>query len=159
MQDFFQLLQPGLQLLRPPKKDYKGPLLANMVPYTAQSFIDEWGMQPSQVQQPLKHLPVCLSLSVCWSVCVLSDIGRYTLHTCMSVSTTHYSIRSASLLLQVDACCDCPMVCLSVCDHILTSVHVAGLQSLPRQCDGLTVYCSVCLLFCLAWLAGWLAVL
>ncbi|KAL0017941.1 hypothetical protein WJX77_007314 [Trebouxia sp. C0004] len=51
--DFFQLLQPGLQLLRPPKKDYKGPLLANMVPYTAQSFTDEWGMQPSQFRDYL----------------------------------------------------------------------------------------------------------
>ena len=95
MQDFFQLLQPGLQLLRPPKKEYKGPMLANMVPYTAQSFIDEWGMQPSQVRQPLKCLSACLSLSVCWPVCVLLGIGRYTLHIPLSVSATYFSIRSA----------------------------------------------------------------
>ena len=49
MQDFFQLLQPGLQLLRPPKKDYQGPLLGSMVPYNAQAFQDEWNLQPSQV--------------------------------------------------------------------------------------------------------------
>ena len=70
MQDFCQLLQPGLQLLRPPKKDYKGALLANMVPYTSQSFVDEWDLQPSQVCHYSCHidlpvwqwgLPACLS--------------------------------------------------------------------------------------------------
>lgn len=91
MQDFFQLLQPGLQLLRPPKKDYKGPLLANMVPYTAQSFIDEWGMQPSQVWQPLKCLSVRLSRCVCLPVCLLSGIGRlYLAH--LFVSESHHQI-------------------------------------------------------------------
>ena len=49
MQDYFQLLQPGLQLLRPPKKDYKGPLQGGMVPYTSQVFQEEWGIQPNQV--------------------------------------------------------------------------------------------------------------
>ena len=49
LQDFFQLLQPGLQLLRPPKKDYAGPLLGGMVPYNSQSFQEEWDLQPSQV--------------------------------------------------------------------------------------------------------------
>lgn len=49
LQDFFQLLQPGLQLLRPPKKDYQGPLLGGMVPYNSQAFQEEWDLQPSQV--------------------------------------------------------------------------------------------------------------
>ena len=49
MQDYFQLLQPGLQLLRPPKKDYEGPLQGGMVPYTSQVFQQEWGILPSQV--------------------------------------------------------------------------------------------------------------
>ena len=49
MQDYFQLLQPGLQLLRPPKKDYRGPLQGGMVPYTSQVFQEEWGIQPNQV--------------------------------------------------------------------------------------------------------------
>ena len=48
-QDYFQLLQPGVQLLRPPKKDYEGPLQGGMVPYTAQVFQQEWGILPSQV--------------------------------------------------------------------------------------------------------------
>ncbi|KAL3155299.1 hypothetical protein ABBQ32_013081 [Trebouxia sp. C0010 RCD-2024] len=46
--DFFQLLQPRLQLLRPPKKDYQGPLLGGMVPYNSQAFQEEWDLQPSQ---------------------------------------------------------------------------------------------------------------
>ena len=49
VQDFFQLLQSGLQLLRLPKKDHQGPLLGGMVPYNSQSFQDEWDLQPSQV--------------------------------------------------------------------------------------------------------------
>ncbi len=80
----------------------------------------------------LKCLSVCLSLFVCGLVCDPSGIGRYTLHTSLSVSATYCSIRSASLLLQVNVCSDCLLVCLSVCEYAaLTPVYTAGLQLLP----------------------------
>jgi len=146
VQDFFQLLQPGLQLLRPPKKHYKGPLLANMVPYTAQSFTDEWGMQPSQVLHPSSIMGAgyCLSLSVCRPVCVLSGIGRYTLHTSLSVSTTAYSITVAAWF-------DCLLVCLSVCEYAaLTPLYITGLLSLDNNVMVLlSIVLSVCVSVCL----------
>ena len=50
LQDYFQLLRPGLQLLRPPKKDAQPhTLVAGMQPYTAASFQAEWGVRPDQV--------------------------------------------------------------------------------------------------------------
>ena len=50
MQDYFQLLRPCLQLLRPPKKDAQPhTLVAGMQPYTAASFEAEWGVRPDQV--------------------------------------------------------------------------------------------------------------
>lgn len=47
--DFFQLLQPGLILLRPPKKNQDSPLSNNvfqkysLIPYTEENFVEEWG--------------------------------------------------------------------------------------------------------------------
>jgi DNA polymerase-1 len=46
--DMFQLLQPGVQILRPPKKDNKIPLMGGMVPYNAALFEQEQGLKPSQ---------------------------------------------------------------------------------------------------------------
>ncbi|KAK9829640.1 hypothetical protein WJX72_007035 [[Myrmecia] bisecta] len=49
--DFFQLLQPGLQMLRPAKRNVMAPLstvAGNLVPYTADAFIAEYGIQPHQ---------------------------------------------------------------------------------------------------------------
>lgn len=68
LQDFFQLLQPGLQLLRPPKKDYSGALLGGMVPYNSQAFQEEWDLQPSQVSAMQLCLPP-LWLMVCTGIC------------------------------------------------------------------------------------------
>ena len=56
MQDFFQLLQPNLQLLRPAKKgEGSKTLTGGLVPYTQQAFEAEFGLKPSQV-----HLPACV---------------------------------------------------------------------------------------------------
>ncbi len=76
MQDFFQLLQPGLQLLRPPKKEYEGPLLGGMVPFTTQTFKDEWDLEPTQVWQCARYvfhaaLGHCMSQRLCIVECIL----------------------------------------------------------------------------------------
>ena len=53
MQDFFQLLQPNLQLLRPAKKgEGSKTLTGGLVPYTQQVFEAEYGLKPSQVHLP-----------------------------------------------------------------------------------------------------------
>ncbi len=150
MQDFFQLLQPGLQLLRPPKKDYRGPLLANMVPYTAQSFTDEWGMQPSQVRHHPKSISRALYQLVCLLVCLCS-VWHWALYLAHFFVSDCNSVQH-QVLLQIDACFDCLLVCLyvclSVCDYAaFTPVHAAGLQFLPLQFDGPTV-CFVGLCVC-----------
>ncbi len=56
MQDFFQMLRPGLQLLRPPKKDARdGPgIVAGFVAYNSDAFREEFGIEPWQA---------CISLS------------------------------------------------------------------------------------------------
>ncbi|EIE26958.1 hypothetical protein COCSUDRAFT_27331 [Coccomyxa subellipsoidea C-169] len=48
--DFFQLLRPGLQLLRPPKKDARdGPgIIAGFVAYNSDAFREEFGVEPWQ---------------------------------------------------------------------------------------------------------------
>lgn len=49
--DFFQLLRPGLILLRPPKKNqyYDASQKYSLVPYTEDDFVEEWqGLVPSQ---------------------------------------------------------------------------------------------------------------
>jgi hypothetical protein len=52
-QDFFQLLRPGLQLLRPPKKSSAGQAtVGGLVPYNADAFVAEFGVQPSQARRP-----------------------------------------------------------------------------------------------------------
>lgn len=50
MQDFFQMLRPGLQLLRPPKKDARdGPgVVAGFVAYNSDAFREEFGIEPWQ---------------------------------------------------------------------------------------------------------------
>lgn len=49
-QDFFQLLRPGLDILRPgkPAKGAKGPGLQH---FTADTFREEFGIEPHQVNQ------------------------------------------------------------------------------------------------------------
>ena len=50
MQDFYQLLRPGMQLLRPPKKSNAGQAtVGGLVPYNTDAFVAEYGVQPSQV--------------------------------------------------------------------------------------------------------------
>ncbi|BDA43054.1 DNA polymerase I [Coccomyxa sp. Obi] len=48
--DFFQMLRPGLQLLRPPKKDARdGPgVVAGFVAYNSDAFREEFGIEPWQ---------------------------------------------------------------------------------------------------------------
>lgn len=64
LQDFFQLLRPGLQLLRPPKKDARdGPgIIAGFVAYNSDAFREEFGVEPWQVVHiTLPIAPFCLS--------------------------------------------------------------------------------------------------
>lgn len=50
-QDFYQLLRPGLQLLRPPKKSAAAQAtVGGLVPYNADAFVAEFAVQPSQVR-------------------------------------------------------------------------------------------------------------
>lgn len=51
VQDFFQVLKPGLQLLRPPKKDAKdgAGIVAGFVGYNYDAFKQEFGIEPWQV--------------------------------------------------------------------------------------------------------------
>ncbi|KAK9915428.1 hypothetical protein WJX75_009044 [Coccomyxa subellipsoidea] len=48
--DFFQMLRPGLQLLRPPKKDARdGPgIVAGFVAYNSDAFREDYGIEPWQ---------------------------------------------------------------------------------------------------------------
>ena len=50
-QDFFQVLRPGLQLLRPPKKDARdgAGIVAGFVGYNYDAFKQEFGIEPWQV--------------------------------------------------------------------------------------------------------------
>lgn len=50
-QDFFQVLRPGVQLLRPPKKDERdGPgIVAGFVAFNYDAFKEEYGIEPWQV--------------------------------------------------------------------------------------------------------------
>lgn len=50
-QDFFQVLRPGLQLLRPPKKDARdgAGIIAGFVGYNYDAFKQEFGVEPWQV--------------------------------------------------------------------------------------------------------------
>jgi hypothetical protein len=49
-QDFFQILRPGLQLLRPPKRDARdGPgVVAGFVAYNYDAFLAEYSIEPWQ---------------------------------------------------------------------------------------------------------------
>jgi len=51
VQDFFQVLRPGLQLLRPPKKDARdgAGIIAGFVGYNYDAFKQEFGIEPWQV--------------------------------------------------------------------------------------------------------------
>jgi hypothetical protein len=51
VQDFYQVLKPGLQLLRPPKRDARdGPgIVAGFVAYNYDAFKEEFGIEPWQV--------------------------------------------------------------------------------------------------------------
>ncbi|KAK9791821.1 hypothetical protein WJX73_000831 [Symbiochloris irregularis] len=46
--DFCQLLQPGLQILRPPKKDERAFVPGRFVSYNEGAFLQETGLQPHQ---------------------------------------------------------------------------------------------------------------
>lgn len=48
--DFFQLLRPGIILLRPPKKPALGERINKyaLVPYSQTDFENEYGLQPEQ---------------------------------------------------------------------------------------------------------------
>ncbi|KAK9819264.1 hypothetical protein WJX81_000182 [Elliptochloris bilobata] len=47
--DFYQLLRPGLQLLRPPKRSAAAQAtVGGLVPYNADAFVAEFAVQPSQ---------------------------------------------------------------------------------------------------------------
>lgn len=52
VQDFFQILRPGLQLLRPPKRnavDDPG-VVAGFVAYSYDAFKAEYGIEPCQAK-------------------------------------------------------------------------------------------------------------
>lgn len=50
-QDFYQLLRPGLQLLRPLKKSAAAhAVVGGLVPYNADAFVAEYRVQPSQAR-------------------------------------------------------------------------------------------------------------
>ena len=57
-QDFFQVLRPGLQLLRPPKKDARdgAGIVAGFVGYNYDAFKQEFGVEPWQVLPPPAHI-------------------------------------------------------------------------------------------------------
>ena len=62
VQDFFQVLKPGLQLLRPPKKDARdgAGIVAGFVGYNYDAFKQEFGIEPWQVilqPWPVASLP------------------------------------------------------------------------------------------------------
>ena len=59
MQDFFQVLKPGLQLLRPPKKDARdgAGIVAGFVGYNYDAFKQEFGLEPWQARLPPAHTP------------------------------------------------------------------------------------------------------
>ena len=50
LKDFFQILRPGLQLLRPPKRDARdGPgVVAGFVAYNYDAFMAEYSIEPWQ---------------------------------------------------------------------------------------------------------------
>ena len=48
VQDFFQLLQPGLQMLRPPAKDKSEKTVAGLVPFTEADFSALHGLRANQ---------------------------------------------------------------------------------------------------------------
>ncbi|KAK9842384.1 hypothetical protein WJX84_010010 [Apatococcus fuscideae] len=54
--DFFQLLQPGLQMLRPPNKDRPAPTFAGLTPFTPGDFETLHGLRPDQDTGSLRML-------------------------------------------------------------------------------------------------------
>ena len=66
-QDFFQVLKPGLQLLRPPKKDAKdgAGIVAGFVGYNYDAFKGEFGIEPWQVVSFPAVYGSCLALPCC----------------------------------------------------------------------------------------------
>ena len=65
VQDFFQVLKPGLQLLRPPKKDARdgAGIVAGFVGYNYDAFKQEFGIEPWQVN--LRPWPVASLPQIC----------------------------------------------------------------------------------------------
>ena len=66
-QDFFQILQPGLQLLRPPKRDARdGPgVVAGFVAYNYDAFTAEFSIEPWQARVPKNPKNPHLDGSIC----------------------------------------------------------------------------------------------
>ena len=75
------MLRPGLQLLRPPKRDARdGPgVVAGFVAYNTDAFREEFGIEPWQV--------------------------RWTLHTCLFAPALKQSVLSNSWLITLVAIC------------------------------------------------------
>ena len=70
VQDFFQVLRPGLQLLRPPKKDARdgAGIVAGFVGYNYEAFKQEFGIEPWQVG--LQRTWSCISSSAFSRYCI-----------------------------------------------------------------------------------------
>ena len=66
MQDFFQLLQPGLQMLRPPSKERSEKTVAGLAPFTAADFETLHGLRPDQAYHltPVKISWLCLMFCI-----------------------------------------------------------------------------------------------
>ena len=77
MQDFFQVLRPGLQLLRPPKKDELGSagIVAGFVGYSYDAFKQEFGIEPDQVWHRDYHV---LQGQACYSGFLDAVLGMLT---------------------------------------------------------------------------------
>ena len=74
MQDFYQLLQPNMQLLRPPRKQDGGKMMVGrLVAYNQQSFEDEFGVQPLQVSSAFFGV-MQDSVNFCFAYC--TGVGR-----------------------------------------------------------------------------------
>lgn len=61
LQDFQQLLQPGLQILRPPRKNERDFVPGNFVSYNESAFVQETGLQPRQASAAVAayHDSIC----------------------------------------------------------------------------------------------------
>ena len=59
VQDFFQLLRPGLQMLRPAKKKELA-LIGGFVPYNQAAFEADFNVSPKQVCSTISHPYLCV---------------------------------------------------------------------------------------------------